>query len=192
MTYLAKESQRTSLTATLDGYYNHVSDMIVAVPQNMFVWTCINIDKVRSYGLDATLRVSRLVADGHQLSLSGNYSYQRVENRNNPEASTYGYQVAYMPRHQGSLSLSYENPWLNLSLHGTSVSSRWPNNDHYEGTLIPGYTDCGLTCWRQFRFGCHRLEGRFDLKNLFDKQYEIVGRYPMPGRSYQVSISYQL
>ena len=192
VTYTSAEQQPTVLSATLDGYYNHVRDMIVAVPQNMFVWTCVNIDRVRSYGMDATLRLSSLLTDGHRLSLSGSYSYQRVENRNNPEASTYGYQVAYMPRHQGSLALSYENPWLNLSLHGTAVSSRWPNNDHYEGTLIPGYTDCGLTLWRTFRLGRHQLAGRFDLKNLFDKQYEIVGRYPMPGRSYQVSISYQL
>ena len=191
VTYTAPSSKRNTLTITLDGYYNHVRDMIVAVPQNMFVWTCVNLDKVRSYGMDATLRVSRQVAHGHLLALAGNYSYQRVEDRNNPNASTYGYQVAYMPRHQGSLSLSYENPWVNVSLHGTSVSSRWPNNNHYEGTLIAGYTDCGLTLWRQFRWHRHQLEARFDLKNMFDKQYEIVANYPMPGRNYQISINYK-
>ena len=31
-----------------------------------------------------------------------------------------------------------------------------------------------------------------DLKNLTDKQYEIVGAYPMPGRSFQFSLSYKL
>ena len=191
VTYTAPLSRRNMLTVTLDGYYNHVKDMIVAVPQNMFVWTCVNLDKVRSYGLDATMRASRQVAEGHQVAVAGSYSYQRVEDRNNPEATTYGYQVAYMPRHQGSLSVSYENPWVNVSLHGTSVSSRWPNNNHYEGTLIAGYTDCGATLWRQFRWHRHQLEARFDLKNVFDKQYEIVANYPMPGRNYQISINYK-
>ena len=191
VTYTAPLSRRNMLTVTLDGYYNHVKDMIVAVPQNMFVWTCVNLDKVRSYGLDATMRASRQVAEGHQVAVAGSYSYQRVEDRNNPDASTYGYQVAYMPRHQGSLSVSYENPWVNVSLHGTSVSSRWPNNNHYEGTLIAGYTDCGATLWRQFRWHRHQLEARFDLKNVFDKQYEIVANYPMPGRNYQISINYK-
>ena len=37
-----------------------------------------------------------------------------------------------------------------------------------------------------------KLEARFDLKNLFDQQYEIVRLYPMPGRSWQVSLKYQL
>ena len=191
VTYTAPLSRRNMLTVTLDGYYNHVKDMIVAVPQNMFVWTCVNLDKVRSYGLDATMRASRQVAEGHQVAVAGSYSYQRVEDRNNPDATTYGYQVAYMPRHQGSLSVSYENPWVNVSLHGTSVSSRWPNNNHYEGTLIAGYTDCGATLWRQFRWHRHQLEARFDLKNVFDKQYEIVANYPMPGRNYQISINYK-
>ena len=191
VTYTAPLSRRNMLTVTLDGYYNRVKDMIVAVPQNMFVWTCVNLDKVRSYGLDATMRASRQVAEGHQVAVAGSYSYQRVEDRNNPEATTYGYQVAYMPRHQGSLSVSYENPWVNVSLHGTSVSSRWPNNNHYEGTLIAGYTDCGATLWRQFRWHRHQLEARFDLKNVFDKQYEIVANYPMPGRNYQISINYK-
>lgn len=191
VTYTAPLSRRNMLTVTLDGYYNHVKDMIVAVPQNMFVWTCVNLDKVRSYGLDATMRASQQVAEGHQVAVAGSYSYQRVEDRNNPDATTYGYQVAYMPRHQGSLSVSYENPWVNVSLHGTSVSSRWPNNNHYEGTLIAGYTDCGATLWRQFRWHRHQLEARFDLKNVFDKQYEIVANYPMPGRNYQISINYK-
>ena len=191
VTYTAPLSRRNMLTVTLDGYYNRVKDMIVAVPQNMFVWTCVNLDKVRSYGLDATMRASRQVAEGHQVAVAGSYSYQRVEDRNNPDATTYGYQVAYMPRHQGSLSVSYENPWVNVSLHGTSVSSRWPNNNHYEGTLIAGYTDCGATLWRQFRWHRHQLEARFDLKNVFDKHYEIVANYPMPGRNYQISINYK-
>lgn len=191
VTYTAPLSRRNMLTVTLDGYYNHVKDMIVAVPQNMFVWTCVNLDKVRSYGLDATMRASRQVAEGHQVAVAGSYSYQRVEDRNNPDATTYGYQVAYMPRHQGSLSVSYENPWVNVSLHGTSVSSRWPNNNHYEGTLIAGYTDCGATLWRQFRWHRYQLEARFDLKNVFDKHYEIVANYPMPGRNYQISINYK-
>ena len=30
-----------------------------------------------------------------------------------------------------------------------------------------------------------------DLKNVFDKQYEIVANYPMPGRNYQISINYK-
>ncbi|MBO5548143.1 MAG: TonB-dependent receptor [Prevotella sp.] len=191
ITYSDEFRKALQLSLTLDGYYNHVKDMIVAVPYNMFVWTCVNVDKVTSYGLDVTARVNYQPHPKHQLSVAGNYSYQRVENRNNPDSPTYGYQIAYTPKHIASAAFSYENPWVNASFYGAGMSSRWPNNDHYEGTMIDGYIDFGLTFWRTFTFKNHRLECRVDIKNIFDKQYEIVGHYPMPRRSYQFLINYK-
>lgn len=191
VTYAARPAEGTELTLTLDGYLNHVSDMIVAVPYNMFVWTCINVSKVRIYGADATLKGQWQAAPHHRLQLAVNYSYQRAENRTNPESPYYNHQIAYIPRHTGSVAVSWENPWANISLHGVGMSSRWPNNNHYEGTMVAGYTDCGITLWRHFHWGRSRLEARFDLKNLFDKQYEIVARYPMPGRSYAVTLNFK-
>lgn len=192
LTYAVNIKGRFLLDMTLDGYYNHVKDMIVAIPYNMFVWTCVNVGKVYTYGVDATLKTAVYFSPRHVLSLSGNYSYQRVENRFNPASTNYKKQIAYMPKHTGSIALSFENPWVNLSVHGVGMSSRWPNNDHYEGTMIDGYMDVGLTAYRDFSIGVHQLEARFDLKNVFNEQYEIVYHYPMPGRSYQITINYKL
>ena len=58
--------------------------------------------------------------------------------------------------------------------------------------MIDGYWDMGLTAWHTFCWGQQQLEARLDVKNLFDAQYEIVHFYPMPGRSWQVSLKYQL
>ena len=88
--------------------------------------------------------------------------------------------------------MNYENPWVNVSIHGHGVTARWPNNDHYAGTMIDGYKEFGLTAYRAFTWGRHRLEGRVDVKNLFNEQYELVGHYPMPGRSWQLSILYKI
>ena len=177
---------------TLDGYYNHVKDMIVAVPYNMFIWTCVNVGKVGVLGGELTANTNwRLNAD-NSLQISGSYCYQQAENKTNSSSPFYGYQIAYIPKHTGSLAIGWENPWVNLSLHGSGISSRWANNQHYEGTEIDGYWDTGLTVWRTFSWKGQSLEARFDLKNLFDQQYEIVRLYPMPGRSWQVSLKYQL
>ena len=181
----------SSFTVTVDGYLNHVSDMIVAVPYNMFVWTCINVAKVRTHGIDTKARLQFSVLRS-QFTVTGNYTYQRVENRTNPASENYGKQIAYVPKHTGGVSLTWEHPWVNVSLHGVGVSSRWPNNNHYEGTMIDGYIDCGLTVWRQLRWGSRQLLVRGDVKNIFDRQYEIVARYPMPGRSYQLSVNFEI
>jgi outer membrane receptor protein involved in Fe transport len=181
-----------TLQTSLDGYYNWVKDMIVAVPFNMFVWTCINVGKVRVLGAEATARADYAINDQHHILLTGNYSYQQAEDRTNDQSPYYGNQIAYIPRHTGSVSVGWENPWVSLSLHCSGVSSRWANNQHYDDTLIDGYWDTGITAWHTFRWGNQSLEARFDLKNIFDRQYEIVRFYPMPGRSWQLSVKYQI
>ncbi len=192
VTYAPRLAPQTTATLTLDTYINKVKDLIVAVPYNMFVWRCINVGRVRSIGLDATLRLDHRFSPHHRLLVAANYSLQKVQNRTNPESDNYNKQIAYMPEHTASGTVAYENPWVNLSLHATAVSCRWPNNEHYPSTMIEGYADVSVTAYRQFRFGRHQVEVRGDVKNLFDKQYYIVARYPMPGRSWMMTINYKL
>ena len=188
------------LTLSADAYYNKVKDMIVAVPFNMFVWRCVNVGKVRALGLDVTARWQQPIAGGHLLGASANYSMQHVQNRTNPESPYYNHQIAYMPVSSGGVSVSWENPWICLSVHGEGISSRWTNNEHLDGTLIDGYWEMGATAWRTLRLGRKQNGGqrrneltlRFDLKNFLDKQYEIVGAYPMPGRSWQLTVAWRL
>ena len=182
----------TQVRVTLDAYYNRLKDMIVSVPYNMFVWSCVNVGKVRILGVDGTLNLSHHLNAKHLVILTGNFSYQRAQNRTNPHSPNYNKQIAYMPEYSWAAAVSYENPWVNLSVHGHGISSRWPNNDHYAGTLIRGYQEFGVTAYRAFSWGRHRMEGRVDVKNLLDEQYELVGHYPMPGRSWQISILYKI
>ena len=177
-----------SMTATADLYYNKVKDMIQGVPYNMFVWTCINIGKVEVLGFDATLKAAQHIGR-HTLTANANYSLQRARNRTNPESPFYDNQIAYLPLHSGAASLSWENPWVNVVVSGYGVSERWASNEHLEGTDIAGYGELGVTLWRQFHIGKALAEARFDVKNLTDKQYEIVRSYPMPGRSWQLTFN---
>lgn len=181
-------SSTGSFTLTADGYLNHVDDKIVAVPTSMFMWTNINVGKVKVLGTDITLNIRQKIAKDQQITLAGNFTYQNVEDRTLKGGKLYGLQIAYTPHQSGSFSLGYENPWVNLTFHGTGVSRRWANNNHYPETDLSGYMEFGLTAYRTFKFGDNQLEIRGDLKNILDKQYEIVGHYPMPGRSWQASI----
>ena len=185
-------SEGCDFQMTLDGYYNHVKDMIVAVPYNMFIWTCVNVGKVDVFGGELTANMACRLNQQNSLQVSGSYSCQLAENHTNPDSPYYGNQIAYIPKHTGSVAIGWENPWVSLSLHGSGVSSRWTDNNHYEGTKIKGYWDTGLTVWHTFCWNGQSMEARFDLRNLFDTQYEIVQFYPMPGLSWQLSVKYQI
>ena len=64
------------LSITLDGYYNEVTDKIVAFPST-YVWKMQNYGTVHITGLDATMATSIPVCPNINVGLSGNYSWQK-------------------------------------------------------------------------------------------------------------------
>ncbi len=179
-------------TFTLDGYVNNIHDMIVAVPFNMFVWNMVNLGKVRTYGIDATVEITVSPASRHDLTFNLNYSFQRAMPLTSPESSEWKKQVAYIPRHSGSAAVSYENPWVNVTISGTGVSDRYTTNNNLPATKIDGYMELGVTAWRVFPLKNHTIDIRADIQNILNKQYYVVARYPMPGRQYKISIAFNL
>ena len=84
VTYASPSSHNFNVLCSLDGYYNEVSDKIMAIPYNMFVWRCVNVGKVHVWGLDANFRVVQKFTPQHLLSIAGAYSYQSARNKERP------------------------------------------------------------------------------------------------------------
>ncbi|MDE7381599.1 MAG: TonB-dependent receptor [Muribaculaceae bacterium] len=179
-------------TLTADSYLNFVNDMILAVPYNMFIWTNINVGKVKTAGLDINLSVNYHPSESQLILLSGNASIQDATDRT-PDATSFGKQIAYIPRLSGGASIAWENPWINMAVSCTGASRRWSNNDHKEATDINPYIEMNATIYRTIKLSSkHKFEIRFDLKNFLNTQYELVRMYPMPGINYSFSLSYLL
>ena len=189
LTWSRQYGNASALTITTDAYHNRVTDKIVAVPQTMFMWTNVNLGKVRSVGTDVTGYVVHRISEHHSLIFSCNYSYQKIVNRTDKASPYYGLQIAYTPEHLGGASLAWENPCVSVVLSATGVSHRWANNEHYNGTDMKGYAECGITAYKDMKMRKNIISLRFDVKNLFDKQYEIVRFYPMPGRSWLFTLA---
>ncbi|MEZ3551117.1 MAG: TonB-dependent receptor plug domain-containing protein [Muribaculaceae bacterium] len=177
---------------TADAYYNTVKNKIVAIPQNMYIWSMMNLGKARAFGMDITANATFHLLRNQSLVFASNYSWQRVQPRTNPADPDYNKQVAYTPQHSGAASISWQNPWADVVFHATGVSERYGTNANLPVTRIKGYIECGATLMRTFRFHGYSLDLRFDLLNIFDKQYEVVVDYPMPGRSWKATATFEL
>lgn len=182
----------STLVLTGDVYYNNVKNKIVALPTNMFVWTMTNLEKARAFGADVTANATFRLAARQSLVFAANYSWQRVQPRTSPLDPDYNKQVAYTPIHSGAASLSWQNPWVDVVLHGSGASDRYGTNSNLPITRIKGYVDCGASLMRNFKFKRNEIDLRFDLTNIFDTQYEIVADYPMPGRAWKFTVTYKL
>lgn len=182
-----------TVVLTGDVYYNSVKNKIIAIPLNMYVWTMKNIAKARAFGADLTASATFRLARNQNLVFSGNYSWQRVQPRTNPGDTDYNKQVAYTPVHYGAASLSWENPWVDVVVHGTGQSDRYGTNSNVPISRIPGYVEMGVSLMHTFHFKkINAIDLRFDLTNIFDTQYEIVASYPMPGRGWSFTLTYNL
>lgn len=183
-------SEHNNFRLTVDGYINTIRDMIIAVPYNMFIWTNINLGKTVAKGVDITASIEHNLNRRQRIIFTANWSWQRILNRTDKNSPYYGFQPPYMPVNSGAASISWENPWINLTLSGTATSSRWSTSEHYDQTRIGGYTDFNLTLFKSIDFKKNKFDIRFDIRNLLNRQYEVIRLYPMPRINYQASLTW--
>lgn len=178
----------SQLSISVDGYYNKIKDKIVAVP-TMYIWKMMNVDEVTIKGADLNLSASFPLPKKMELLIAGSYSYQYAVDVTDPEAKNYKHQIPYTPRHAGNASLSWENPWVNLTYLLTAVGDRYALPQNIDRNRIEGYVEQSITLNRTFPLKrCSvRLQG--ELLNLGNVSYDVIQFYPMPGRSWRLSLS---
>lgn len=176
-----------NMQATVDVYYNKVTDKIVAFPST-YVWHMVNFGKVDITGVDATLLLSLPLPRRMEIDMQGAYTYQKSVDKTNPEKSYYGKQLPYTPRHSGSMSLIWKNPWVNLGWQMMASSKRYSMIQGTAEYKLQAYTEHSFTLSKDIA----RLHLSASLLNAFNKQYEVIQYYPMPGRSFQVAAMLEL
>ena len=174
------------VSLTVDGYYNEVNDKIIAFPST-YVWKMQNYGKVHITGIDATLATAIPLSKSVNLNLSGNYSWQKALDVTNPEAKNYKHQLPYTPEHNGNVSATLEMPWVNVGYTVTMVSKRYFLAQNIEANRIDGYSEHTATLWREFKLGKCELRLQAEVINLTDAQYDVIKYYPMPGRSWRLT-----
>ena len=174
------------VSLTVDGYYNEVNDKIIAFPST-YVWKMQNYGKVHITGIDATLATAIPLGRSVNLNLSGNYSWQKALDVTNPEAKNYKHQLPYTPEHNGNVSATLEMPWVNVGYTVTMVSQRYFLAQNIEANRIDGYSEHTATLWREFKLGKCGLRLQAEIINLTDAQYDVIKYYPMPGRSWRLT-----
>lgn len=177
-----------SLTLTADAYANRVRDRITAIPYSLHLWRMTNMGRVDALGVDLNLNAHFRLAPRHDLVLTTAYSWQQRRDCTDPSTSSYHKQTAYTPRHSGSASIAWDNPWLSLTAHVVYASERWANNEHYASTALPAYAEVGFSARRSFGLRRCRLTLSAELLNAFDARYEVIRFYPMPGRAYALKL----
>lgn len=190
-TYSHTFTRTLQLSLTADGYFGNVTDKIIAVPK-MFYWQMMNAGKVRQLGLDVSANIEKRWGNDWSVSATGSYSLMKATDISDPTAVYYRNQIAYTPRHSGSASVLLHTPWLDFSYNVLFMGERYTLSYNIPDNRMKPFADHSITLSREFNINKQQLRVQFDVRNLGNKNYEVVRFYPMPGTNWRLSVSWVL
>jgi outer membrane receptor protein involved in Fe transport len=174
---------------SVDGYYNYVKDKIIAVPsQNLFIWTMQNIGKVEIKGVDLNAQANGRFSSLWKWSARVAYTWQQALDVSDVSSAEYKNEIPYTPNHSGSAlaALYYKNWSAGYSLIFSDVRYSLGEND--PSNQLPGWNVQDAFISWQINFPDFRTTIKGEINNIFNAQYDVVHYYPMPGRSFKLSI----
>ncbi|MEP6949021.1 MAG: TonB-dependent receptor [Ginsengibacter sp.] len=178
------------LNLSTDAYFNTIRDKIIAVPnQNLFVWTMLNLGKVRVIGLDITTEATGKFSPVLGWFTRIAYTYQQATDVTDPASASYKNRIPYTPDNSGSAmaSLNYKN-WsggYNILFSG----NRYTLGENNPFNQLPGWVTHDI-------FICHLFTNKHftstikaEINNVTNKYFDVVKYFPMPGRSFKIGIT---
>ncbi|MDR2679315.1 MAG: TonB-dependent receptor [Tannerella sp.] len=176
------------LSLSADGYYNKVTDKIVALP-TLYIWRMMNMGEVEIKGADVNMSAEIPLCGEINTLISGSYTYQYAIDLTDSGAKNYRHQIPYTPRHTGNGSATVETPWINVSWLLTVVGERYALPQNTKANRVDAYAEQSVSLNRTFRLRNASLRLQGEILNLADTQYDVIQYYPMPGRSWRLSIA---
>lgn len=178
------------INLSIDGYYNRVDDKLIIIPQTFLART-ENIGKVDIKGIDIKLAANVLLSSVFDLDLSGAYSYMDALNKTDVPKDSYNDQLPYTPKHSGSFSATINNPYVSLSysiIFSGKRYSRIPSGKEYR---VDGFSDHSISLYRKWQLKRNTVYIQGGIANIWDKNYDVIKYYPMPGRSFNLSAGFK-
>jgi vitamin B12 transporter len=184
------KSALRQFSLSLDAYYNMIKDKIVAVPsQNLFIWTMENLGRVQIKGVDVNAEANGNFSTVTRWSARIAYTWQQALDVTNPASSEYKNEIPYTPEHSGSaLAVFYYKNWsAGYSMIFSGLRYTLGEND--PSNQLPGWNTQDLSIGRQIIFRECRTTIKAEVNNIFNERYDVIHYYPMPGRSYKLTIT---
>ncbi|WP_306354236.1 TonB-dependent receptor plug domain-containing protein [Flavobacterium sp. '19STA2R22 D10 B1'] len=166
---------------TVTGYYTKVKDMLRWLPTGT-VWKPMNTDKVKIYGLEALLNWQKKYGN-HYIDISGTYAYTVSKDERLDK------QLTYVPYHKATAAVSYGyQRWSAYYqfLYNGEVFTRTDNNSRYN---IKSYqvANVGL----DYNFGkTNSYKIGAQVLNLWNEKYQSVENRPLPGRNFNMYLTF--
>ena len=171
-------------------YHNIVENKIVAIP-TLYIWKMSNYGKVKITGIDIGADKFFAVNNLH-FDLSARYSYQKAIDVTDNKSKLYKNQIPYTPLHSGSGSLTARYKDWALNVIGFVSGKRYFLAYNIPDNEIESYAEFSASIAKKIKIKNIGCTAKFSCINLTDRHYDVIKYYPMPGRQYQLNLSFTL
>jgi vitamin B12 transporter len=186
---IGKTNDRHSSEFTATIYNSNVNNWIVWIPEGSN-WYPENIRNVWSRGFEFT-GTSLMQIKRFTIKLNEGYTYARSTNENKVYSNDNSYkkQLIYIPVHRVFVNLFLSSRDYQLIYNFTLTGQRYTTSDNNQS--LPWYSLHNLTIGKEFKIKKNAVSLQVDINNLWNENYQAIEYYPMPGRSYKVSVNYK-
>ncbi|MCI0531044.1 MAG: TonB-dependent receptor [candidate division Zixibacteria bacterium] len=169
-------------------FSNTVYDLIVWQRRFDGKYTPSNVSRAEIEGYEQYLRWGEA---NNTVQLE--FSHTRADAVNRTEIHTrYGQLIPFRPRHQYNLKIYVKTRGMDWSLQSNSVSKRFLREQNTPQKILAAYTVWDLCLKLKPSLGKVRFTISGSINNLTDEHYELLERFPMPGREYRFSLQAEI
>jgi outer membrane cobalamin receptor len=174
---------------TADGYYNTVSNKIIAIPnKNPAISSILNLGSVDIKGVDVGMKTQAVFSPMYKAVFSANYTYQQALDVTDPTSDYYKNQIPYTPQSTIAFNAGIIREGLGIYYNQVTSADRYFLSENQPQNLVPGYSVSDISAVYHFTIKAALFNVSAALENLFDTNYVVVRSFPMPGRSLRFSV----
>lgn len=164
-------------------FMSHLNDGIRWIPGEGGKWFPINISEINSSGIEIETRIYISVKDKPDIiSFGSNYTFIRAEDKLKR-------QLTNQPKHAYGYNFQIGTERLWMQVQGIYNSKRYYTVQNTKWLDPFMKHDIKIGTERRL-YGVVKTGLIFEIKNIFDTNYQILADYPLPGREWNVKISF--
>jgi outer membrane cobalamin receptor len=184
---LSGQSSNTGQTEiTVNGYYQVIENWIQWIIKDSL--TPVEYKKVHAKGVEVSLTSKfSLIGLDNRFDFSYNYRQSVIMDTYDDNMLFRGNQLAYVPKHSARISFTtgYRGIQAGLQYHFTGSRETVESAD--ESLRLPPYGLVDLVAGYTGEFKNMRPGLYFRMENIFNRQYEVIRSFPMPGRTFYIT-----
>jgi vitamin B12 transporter len=179
------------VVAEMSAYNSAIHNMIQWSPsgQGSF-WKPENRKEVSVSGFEMSL-AAIMNLDRYKLNTGGNYNHALPVVRRAENSSLEGNRLMYVPQNTASAFITISSKKSYIGLSGNYTGSRYTDEVNNPIHMMPSWFILNSFAGSRIKAGDVTGHLRLRVMNLLNLQYQVIRSYPMPGRSFHLSFTFE-